>query len=374
MPKYCMPAPAHTAAVQSVTSLDNAAESPTTALYRAAIGPINNDYYLPIFKRFEATDRVGPSWNLAASLYTLNWMAFRHLWGPALAYIATLLGAAILVLGVGRFLFQISETTEMMLWVAIGLLSFLVPGFYGNALLHAASRKKMARALATSSTMVQATAWLNTQASTRRRFVWLALVNFVLASMAIGIYMMLEQAAPPQKPPAASAVLAPSLPASTPVVQKIEPPIARPAPAPEAGVVDTTAAPVVFVPRRPIVLPDAIATTAAPIKAAASAAPAAQTPGPASNEKSSPPLTQSKQGKTYYVNVGLFADELNANNAKSKLSNAGLAAFTEELKMAKGKRTRVRVGPFDTESKAAEAANKIRLLKLDAMVIAQLRN
>jgi len=73
-----------------VTSLDNSTESVTTVLYRAGIGPINLDYYMPIFARFEAANRVGPGWNWSASLYTLNWMVFRNLWGPALAYLGVL--------------------------------------------------------------------------------------------------------------------------------------------------------------------------------------------------------------------------------------------------------------------------------------------
>jgi len=44
------------------------------------IGPVNTDYCLPLFTRFEATDQPGSSWNWAANLYTLNCMAFRHLW------------------------------------------------------------------------------------------------------------------------------------------------------------------------------------------------------------------------------------------------------------------------------------------------------
>ena len=50
---------------------------------------------------------------------------------------------------------------------------------------------------------------------------------------------------------------------------------------------------------------------------------------------------------------------------------SGLAAFTEQLDTAKGKRTRVRVGPFDTQTAADTAAGKIRDLKLEAVVFRQ---
>jgi cell division septation protein DedD len=192
-----MSAIAPTAAPQSVTALDNFAESPTTALYRAAIGPINSDYYLPIFKRFEAADRTGPCWNWAACLYTLNWMAFRRLWGAALIYAVVIVSVAILVLVLGTWLFQLSETSEVLLWLALGVLSFVIPGFYGNAWFHAASRKKMASALAASKTMQEATAQLNRQASSKQYFVGLALANLALTGLIGGAYLLFQQATSP---------------------------------------------------------------------------------------------------------------------------------------------------------------------------------
>jgi cell division protein FtsN len=192
-----MSATAPPATPQSVTALDNFDESPTTALYRAAIGPINSDYYLPIFKRFEAADRTGPCWNWAACLYTLNWMAFRRLWGAALIYAVVIASVAILVLVLVTWLLQLSETSEVLLWMALGVLSFVIPGFYGNAWFHAASRKKMASALAASKTMQEATAQLNRQASSKQYFVGLALANLALTGLIGGAYLLFQQATSP---------------------------------------------------------------------------------------------------------------------------------------------------------------------------------
>ncbi|WP_029709849.1 SPOR domain-containing protein, partial [Rhodoferax saidenbachensis] len=66
------------------------------------------------------------------------------------------------------------------------------------------------------------------------------------------------------------------------------------------------------------------------------------------------------------INVGLFAEETNARNAHTKLLDAGLVAFTEEMKTPKGKRIRVRVGPFEAIGDADAAAERIRGLGLDA--------
>ena len=182
MPTPAAPAP------PVATSVDSTAESATTALYRAAIGPISNDYYLPIFTRFETTDKTGPSWNSAASLYTLNWMVFRHLWKPAGLYVAALIGAALIALGAGFFL-PLSETTEWGLWLMLAILSFMVPGFYGNAWLHAANRIKMAKALAASATLREACDLLNQEASSRQRFIWQVAINLVLAGLVAGGYV-----------------------------------------------------------------------------------------------------------------------------------------------------------------------------------------
>lgn len=71
---------------------------------------------------------------------------------------------------------------------------------------------------------------------------------------------------------------------------------------------------------------------------------------------------------TFVVNVGLFADENNARNAHTKLVDAGLPAYQQAVKGPRGRFTRVRVGPFDTEVEAQTAAEKIQALGLDAMV------
>ena len=69
--------------------------------------------------------------------------------------------------------------------------------------------------------------------------------------------------------------------------------------------------------------------------------------------------------------MGLFAETDNARNAQAKLTAAGITPFTEEIDNAKGKRTRVRVGPFDTKTAAKTVAEQIRTLKLEAEVFRQ---
>jgi cell division septation protein DedD len=320
-------------ATVATTSLDRSKESATTALYRAAIGPVNADYYLPIFTRFEATNRAGVSWNWAASLYTLNWMAFRGLWLAALVYAATMGGMAIL-------LFQFSDAVEVRVLLVLGVLSLVVPGVIGNALFHAESRKKMAHALSVSSTLAQACAMLNRQAGSRRRFIWLALLNVALAGAAVGGYLTFSGAG-----------TLPLEAKKTGEERKL------------AGglVTDLTPKPA------PVALPLPVSPASAPVIAPAVPVPEA-TPT-VSTPKASTTVPVATQH--FYINVGLFAKDTNARKAHAKLLAAGLAAFTQELNTRKGKRIRVRVGPFDTQSEADAAVEKIHALELDAVVFQQ---
>ena len=52
-------------------------------------------------------------------------------------------------------------------------------------------------------------------------------------------------------------------------------------------------------------------------------------------------------------------------------SNEGLPAFRQELNNSKGRRIRVRVGPYATRAQADAAAEAIRAMALDAVVFKQ---
>ena len=438
MPTPAAPAP------PVATSVDSSAESATTALYRAAIGPISNDYYLPIFTRFEAADQAGLSWNTAASLYTVSWMVFRHLWKAAGIYIATLLGAALLVLA-AVFVLRLSDEAEWSLWLALAVLSYVVPGLFGNALLHSASRKNMALALSASGTLRDACALLNQQASSRQRFIWLAVANLVLAGVVAGAYVVVTQFgsilqskttmgiesrqtmgrlsetpaqnAPVSVPvavasaaPAASSVAAPAPMASAPASAPLPPALAAsvspvavvspttPPPVQDQAQLDAMAAtmsrnvtrrPVLpapkteaqiyhdamatsmtrYVTRRPVITETPTEAPTPPLPAPAASPPAPVQKTSAAKVKDKPKAAATTAAKHYAINVGLFANNTNARNTHTKLRDAGLPASLQELETAKGERTRVRVGPFNSRAEAEAAAKKIRSLQLEAVIV-----
>jgi dTDP-4-dehydrorhamnose 3,5-epimerase len=143
-------------------------EDVTTTLYRAVIGPVSNSYYLPIFTRFEAADHAGISWNTAAALSTLNWLAFRRLWGAALAYFGALVAIVLLVFGIGRLVFQLPDALVGALTLGFGVAAFVLPGLFGNAVFHTECRKRMSKALVAHSDVREACAQLTRQAGTLR--------------------------------------------------------------------------------------------------------------------------------------------------------------------------------------------------------------
>ena len=182
------------------------AESAMGTLYRAALGPIRPESYLPRFERFDALGRTQPGWNWAASLCTLNWMALRHLWTPALIYVAAAEGLGLLLFGAIRALLPWPEPVQWGLVGAFALLAFALPGLYGDAILHTEIRKRIARALASTRNLPDACAQLEQQAATPRRLAGLAALNAALLAAAALAFWFLPQTSPadaPAQPPSA---------------------------------------------------------------------------------------------------------------------------------------------------------------------------
>lgn len=421
-----MPTPA-------ATALDNTDEHATTALYRAAVGEVNSAYYLPLFARFEAADRAGLSWNGSAALYTLNWLAFRKLWHAALVYAGGLVALALGIFGIGRLVFQFSDTTQWALAGGLVLLSVLLPGLGANALLHTATRKRMETALKATHTVAEACTLLNRQAPTRKSLIAQMLANVLglallgyawvqfegwtpeainvaipvdARNVAVGRTVDQSLQVAPVVVPAASAPLAsasapaPSVVASAPQVAASAPVAAASAPeraassaVPAVAPQAVASAPVGPAPRpvtppvKPVAQPQA---TAATTKATTPAAPSAKASAPAKIILLSKPVaidsaaaragvdapdanadTATPQAPRYGVLVGLFTLENNARNAYTQITDAELPARTQTVRTSQGTRFRVTAGPFDTEAEADRAADRIRAMGLAAQVTPQ---
>ncbi len=331
----------------------NAPESATTALYRAALGPVNVARYLDLFQRFDEAGRAGPAWNWAAGFLTLNWLAFRQVWLAALVYVACAEGLALLVLGVGRHVLHWPAAVEWGVLGALLALCIAVPGAYGNAWLHADTRRRILRAVREARTMREACAALEQQASTPRRLWGLLALNGLLLALAWGL---LAGAGTPRfaaDSPAPGLVTVPALepvPVASPAPADVPEPVSPPAPAePETPV--EAAVP---------------ADEGAGAEADASEAPAASPPSPLSPP---PPPILAPAPQAFAINVGLFADPDNARKAHARLDEAGLPAAAQAVETPQGSRTRVRAGPFASRAQAEAAAARIRAMGLEAMVV-----
>lgn len=327
-------------------------ESPTQALYRAALGPLQTEHHLQAFAGFDERGRSGPRWNGLAALFTLNWLIYRRLWRMAALYLA------LLALGAGACVWawqQAPEGVALGLVAVCGVLATAVPGLFANAWLHGQLRQVLIQVVQQAPSMAEAAQVLQQRAPSWLRLRVLGLVNVLLlaAAFAGGLFWVGEQAH--QSPPVVDAAL---------VAQPVEPVV----PVPPTVV----AAPAAAEPEPSDAPADGTAT--APAAPAASevppSAPSAESASQPAVRSVSEPVALDTAG-AYGINVGLFADPANAQRTLARIRQAGLPGRSDVRQMERGPRTRVRAGPFATRAEADEAAARIRALGLEALVFRQ---
>ncbi|WP_353393443.1 SPOR domain-containing protein [Hydrogenophaga sp. 5NK40-0174] len=106
----------------------------------------------------------------------------------------------------------------------------------------------------------------------------------------------------------------------------------------------------------------------APIKPKTPVQPPA-TPKPAPAPEPKPEEASSPNSERYVVQVGAFADASSVTRVRRKLESAGMKTYTQAVNTAAGKRTRVRLGPFDSRASAEKAAAKAKALGLPGRVL-----
>ncbi|WP_404300234.1 SPOR domain-containing protein [Alicycliphilus denitrificans] len=353
--------PAHTAyaahaAEQPGTAAQYASVAP--ALYRAALGPVNQEHYLAAFERLDAVGRVLPGWNLAAALCPLGWLVFRRLWQQALWVVVGLALVALSLWALGHQWLALPRPMLVGLALAVWLMLCGALGLYGDALVHADVQRRIVRTVSAASTMREAIELLQGRRSSRRRLWWPVLwgVALVLVAAAVWLAFAAQMRGKPVQDvvvtaPAASvgplprpeneqALLAQTREPSTVVTEEsstaqeqVQPPM--PEPMPEAEQVPV-------VPRTQGATPP--------------------------NER--PP--QKPALRRLYINAGLFADAANAGRVHARLRQAGLPSSVEPLVRADGRRLqRVRVGPFSSAAQANAALARVRAMGLEAVAAAQ---
>lgn len=71
----------------------------------------------------------------------------------------------------------------------------------------------------------------------------------------------------------------------------------------------------------------------------------------------------------FVVQVGAFTDAQKLHQVRAKLEKAGLKTYAQVIESKDGKRTRVRVGPFESKALADKTAEKIKKLNLPAAIL-----
>jgi DedD protein len=95
-------------------------------------------------------------------------------------------------------------------------------------------------------------------------------------------------------------------------------------------------------------------------------APAVVPPAPAVVTPAAPPKVAASKLQGFAVQVGAFRDEETLRQARTKLVDAKVAHYTEQVG---GGLTRLRAGPFPTREAAEQARVALKLSALDGQVV-----
>jgi cell division protein FtsN len=401
----------------------------TTELYRAVIGPRNQDYYLAQFAKFDAQGKPSATWHWAAFFTTLNWFVFRKMWAAALWYVTLVIAFALAIFGLGKLAFNYTDEVQNALLLLFLLAMFVTPALVANALYYRFCERRITKALASDSGVQEACDLLASQASSNRRWLILALLNLLLAGLLASAANWLpkfnlpsmsegesnevksariggepEATAPPTSAASQQTAPAPVEPVSAPPVATApEPavPVAdvpappdKPAtgptePARASATEDTKAAATPAVKIEPVPAPaparakaelesrsdPAIEVQGRRIRTAKPAdktVPADKAVTPEADKKSGEDAARAaanRPDRRYFIQVGAYAEDGHVRAALVKLESIGLPAFTQPVQAKDGLLIRIRVGPFESRAEADKALARIKELDFPFVIL-----
>ena len=410
-------------------------ERSTVRLYRATLGDVSAERYLPAFARFDDQGMAGPTWNSAAALFHLGWLLHHRLWLSLTGFAVLATTVALAVLGLWHWAPGWPTGIKLGASLAMGLAALLVPGLWGTAWLHTRTRRRMIAAVERAATVDGACEVLTAEARDRqRRNTWgLAGLLSVVALTALlwqtVPWSSFVEEAPPALPEPEPEPASKPKPDPVAAVESVSPPLS---PLPEVAAEKATSgvppegqsgeaalpavSQVAATPDRlpdplPLDKPEAVVRAAVPVgsgkppkppgaSTAASDTDAAVSTavkgGPSSAKalpkmggrasvvqgatasSASSPVTPAADDagmvgirprvKGFGVAVGMFSVTDNAERVAAQLSGAGLPVLSDPVDSARGRLTRVRVGPFERRAQAEAAAVKVKALGLEARV------
>jgi DedD protein len=125
---------------------------------------------------------------------------------------------------------------------------------------------------------------------------------------------------------------------------------------------------------------------ASQVNADANAASSAQSSAPTSSAgtaDSSSPKPETKDSVTdsnnksaqedvsgnYMIQIGVFSDPENVKQMQAKLNSKGIKSRADLIDTAKGKKTRLRIGPFSDKAQASATLDKIKPLNMSGVIV-----
>lgn len=92
-------------------------------------------------------------------------------------------------------------------------------------------------------------------------------------------------------------------------------------------------------------------------------------PKPSASSPRPPAAAATPATGRWVVQVGAYNDTERLKAARAKLQKLGYASYTQDVDSASGRRTRVRVGPFDTRAEADAVAARVKTIGLQTAVL-----
>lgn len=162
-------------------------------LYRAIIGPKNQDYYLSQFSRFSTNGKVNASWHWPAFFVTFLWLLYRKMWLSALMYFLLLTLVIILLTIAGDVVGNSADSLIDIGFTTFFIAIFLLPPMYANALYYKHCKRIIAKASVSSQDLQRRLGELSGKGGTSN----VALIPvFIFVFISVGIVIPARQAYP----------------------------------------------------------------------------------------------------------------------------------------------------------------------------------
>ncbi len=114
-------------------------------LYKAVIGPKNQDAYLRYFLRADSLGKTPVSWHWPAVFFTFNWMLYRKMWGAALTYFFLPYLVLIPIAVIAGLLGKSSDAFVGIAYLLYLASLFIAPPLFAHAAYYKHCKKKIAQ-------------------------------------------------------------------------------------------------------------------------------------------------------------------------------------------------------------------------------------